>query len=43
MLLWKELWLSGQFSGDKGDYTDVQTIKITIETNQIDMDFFKSR
>ena len=40
-----KLWLFGPFSGDKGDYIDVRMIKITIETNQIDMDvcFFKSR
>ena len=36
-VLWKKLWLFGLFSGDKGDYIDAWMIKITIETNQIDM------
>ena len=38
MFLQKSLWLFGLFSGDKGDYIDVWMIKITIKTNQIDMD-----
>ena len=28
----------GLFSGDKGDHSDVWMIKITIKTNEIDMD-----
>ena len=39
MFLWKKLWLFGQFSGDKGDYTDVWMIKVMIKANQIDKDF----
>ena len=31
-------WLFGPFSDNKGDYIDVWTITITINTNQIDMD-----
>ena len=31
-------FLTGLFSGDKGDYSDVWMIKITIKTNEIDMD-----
>ena len=33
----KKLWLSGLFSGDKGDNIDMWMIKITIKVNQIDM------
>ena len=39
MFLWKKLWLFGLFSGTKGDYSDVLVIKITIKTNEIDVDF----
>ena len=28
----------GLFSGDKGDYNDAWMIKMTIKTNEIDMD-----
>ena len=38
MFLWKKLWRFGLFSGDKGDYSDVWMIKITVKTNKIDMD-----
>ena len=31
-------FLHGLFSGDKGDYIDLWTMKITIKANQIDMD-----
>ena len=34
----KKSWLFGLFSEDKGDYSDVGMIKITIKTNEIDMD-----
>ena len=37
MSLWKRLWFCELFSGDKGDYIDVWMMKITIKTNQIDM------
>ena len=29
-----------KFSGDKGDYIDVWTIKIAIKTHQIDIDAY---
>ena len=32
-----KLWLFGLFSGDKGDNIDMWMIKITMKTNQIDM------
>ena len=34
----ENLWLFGMFSGDKGDNIDMRMIKITIKTNQFDMD-----
>ena len=34
----EKLWLSGMFSGDKGDNIDMRMIKITIKANQIDID-----
>ena len=34
----EKLWLFGLFSWDKGDNIDMWMIKITIKTNQIDMD-----
>ena len=34
----KSIVAFGLFSGDKSDYIDLWMIKITIETNQIDMD-----
>ena len=45
MSLWKKLWRFGLFSEDKGDYIDVWMMKITITTNQIDMDvyFFQNK
>ena len=44
MVLWKTLWFFGLFSGDKRYYIDMSMIKITIKSNQIDMDVcsFKS-
>ena len=38
MFLWKKFWTFGLFSGDKGDYGDVWMIKITIKTNETDID-----
>ena len=40
MVLWKTLWLFGLFSGDKRCYIDMSMIKITIKSNQIDIDVF---
>ena len=37
-VLVEKLWLFTPFSGDKSDYIDVWMIKITIKTNQIDVD-----
>ena len=34
----EKVWLFGMFSEDKGDYIDEWMIRITIQTNQIDMD-----
>ena len=44
MFLWEKLWLFGLFSEEQGDYIDVSMIKITIKTNQTDMDvgFFQT-
>ena len=38
MFCGEKLWLLGLLSGDKGDYIDVWMMKITIRTNQIDID-----
>ena len=35
LFLWKKLWLFGLFSGDKGDYSDVWMIKITMASKEI--------
>ena len=43
MFLRKKLWLFRLFSGDKGDYVDVWMIKITMETNQNDMNVYFSQ
>ena len=36
-VLLEKLWIFGLFSGDKDDYIDRWMMKITIKTNQIDM------
>ena len=38
MFLREKFWFFGPFSWDKGDYIDVWMIKVTIKTNQIEMD-----
>ena len=38
MFSWEKTVAFGMFSGNKGNYIDVWIIKITIKTNQTDMD-----